>query len=435
MDLPGADGRPDSPVGMADPVVIGEHFVEYQGVPGSDVGSWPRFRGVTQGNTIETGYRLRLGGPLETLWTIALGEGHAGPAVYNGRVYVLDYLEEEQGDALRCFSLDTGEEIWRRWYAVKTKRNHGMSRTIPAVTDDFVVTIGPQCHVMCVDSANGDLLWSMDLAREFGAEVPLWYTGQCPLIDGSTAVLAVGGDALLIGVDCATGAILWRVPNPNGYRMSHSSVMEMELLGKRTYVYSAIGAIAGVSAEKADVGSLLWLTEDFDATVIAPSPVSLGDGRIFSTAGYGAGSIMLQIGVSGGVFEVETLSRFRPKDGFSCEQQTPLVYDGYLFGILTKDAGPLRGQFVCYDPDGGIVWASGEDNRFGLGPYLMVDDTFFILSDDGMLTQIEAQVDAYKEIGQLRILDGVDTWAPPAVVDGKLIARDSTTMVCIDLRS
>ena len=54
------------------------------------------------------------------LWSVNdLGEGYAGAAVANGRVYVLDYDEVREADSLRCFSLDDGKEIWRRWYGVR----------------------------------------------------------------------------------------------------------------------------------------------------------------------------------------------------------------------------------------------------------------------------------------------------------------------------
>ena len=433
MDTPGSDGKPDHAVREVQSVKVGEFFTEYGGRASLRPGSWPKFRGKKSDNRLESSRNLRMEEPARILWELSLGEGHAGAAVYIGRVYVLDYDEENQADALRCLSMDTGEEIWRRWYRVKTKRNHGMSRTIPAVTDDFVLTMGPQCYVMAVNAISGELLWSLNLAGDFGAEVPLWYTGQCPLIDGMTAVLAVGGVNLFMGVDCATGEILWETANPEGYRMSHSSVVIADILGKRTYVYSALGGIVGISAEEEDRGKMLWSSADFDATVIAPSPVYLGDGRIFSTAGYGAGSILLRVFAQDQGFAVETIYQKRPQEGFSCEQQTPLVHEGYLFGILTKDAGPLRGQFVCYDPEKGVVWSSGEQNRFGLGPYLYVDGTFLILSDEGLLTQIEASKYGYREIGSIKILDGVDAWAPMALVDGLLFARDSRTMVCVDI--
>ena len=436
LSVPGTDGRPQASTDDVGRVLIGEHFRASDGVPADLPGSWPRFRGPSFDNkSPDTVVPAGSFGESEprVLWKVALGEGHAGAAVDRGRVYVLDYDEELSADMLRCLSLADGREIWRRWYGVRIKRNHGMSRTVPAVADGYVVTIGPKCHVMCVDAETGDLLWGIDLERELGAEVPLWYTGQCPLIDDGLAVLAVGGTELLLGVDCATGNVIWRTPNPDGYSMSHSSIMLMDILGKRSYVYCALGAVVGVSAEKEDRGALLWTNTDFDATVIAPSPVQIDSDRVFVTAGYGAGSMLLRIERDGDSFAAETVYQTRPKEGFSCEQQTPLVHNGLLFGILTKDAGPLRNQFVCYDPSGTMVWTSGETNRFGLGPYAIAGDRILILDDSGMLTVADLKATEYRPLGQMRILDGLDAWGPLAFAGRLLIARDSKTMVCIDL--
>jgi outer membrane protein assembly factor BamB len=277
------------------------------------------------------------------------------------------------------------------------------------------------------------LLWTVDLAREYGTEVPLWYTGQCPLIDGGTAVIATGGDPLLIGVDCASGEILWELANPGGLKMSHASIIIMTILGKRTYVYTALGGIIGVSADLEDLGSLLWLSRDFNAKVIAPSAVNCGNGLLFVTAGYGAGSIFIQVTEREEGFAVEMVSRNRPNEGFACEQQTPLFYDGHLFGVMPKDGGALLNQFVCYDKSGELVWSSGETNRYGLGPYLLADDKFFILSDEGILTIAEARADKFVPLGAARVLQGRDSWGPIALAGARMIVRDSKQMVCLDI--
>jgi len=68
-----------------------------------------------------------------------------------------------------------------------------MSRTVPAVTDKLVVAMGPKCLVVCLDPATGRLLWGLDLVRQYGATVPPWYAGQCPLIEQDQIILAPGG--------------------------------------------------------------------------------------------------------------------------------------------------------------------------------------------------------------------------------------------------
>lgn len=438
--LPGRDNRPEGYVSGAAEADIGAFFAGSDGVPSRIRAEWPRFRGPDFDNVSKEKIPLAEGwgaaGPIE-LWSIDLGEGHAGPVVANGRVYLLDYDEEERADILRCFSLDDGREIWRRGYALFIKRNHGMSRTIPAVTEKYVVTIGPKCHVMCVDAETGDLRWGIDLLKEYGGEVPLWYTGQCPLIDGDTAVLAVGGKALLIGVDCETGEVVWETPNPEGWLMSHSSVMPFTFLGKKMYVYCAIGGITGVSAEGEDRGAVLFATNAWNPNVIAPSPIHLGNGRLFITAGYGAGSTMIQVTETGGAYAVETLQTLKPDEGLASEQQTPVFFNGHLFAILPKDAGPRRNQLVCVHPDdcSTFVWTSGKTNRFGLGPYLVADDKLFVLSDDGVLTVLQASSREYIRLAQAKVLEGVDAWGPMALVQGRLLLRDSHRLVCIDVRA
>ena len=438
--VPGRDNRPEVMSSEGADIDIGASFNSFEGVASQIQGSWPRFRGPYFDNISRENIKLTdswgIEGP-DILWSLDLGEGHAGPVVSSGRVYILDYDEEERSDILRCFSFDDGQEIWRRGYKLFVKRNHGMSRTIPAVTDKYVVTMGPKCHVMCVDAVTGDFKWGIDLVKEYGGEVPLWYTGQCPLIDEGVVVLAVGGKALMAGVDCETGEIIWQSPNPHAWKMSHSSVMPVSIQGKRMYIYCAIGGMVGVSAEKETAGEVIFESNLWNHNVIAPSPVHLGDDRIFVTAGYGNGSMMLKLKFENGTFTAEASQTLKPEEGLASEQQTPVFYQGHLFSILPKDAGPLRTQFVCCHPDdlGTIVWSSGKTHRFGLGPYMVADDKFFIMSDDGVLTVLRASTREYIQLAQAKVLDGVDAWGPMALVSGRLLVRDSRRLVCLDVRA
>ena len=165
---PGADKRPVGSARKADDVVIGEFFMKYNATFTEGMkDQWSGFRGKDRTNIVSHAVPIKLAeGNFKELWTVETGEGHAAPAVWKGRVYMLDYNEQLSSDALRCFDLKTGAELWRRWYRVPMKRNHGFSRTIPAVTEDGkVMTIGPEGHVMCCNGETGDLLWTLDLKK------------------------------------------------------------------------------------------------------------------------------------------------------------------------------------------------------------------------------------------------------------------------------
>ena len=398
------------------------------GMPSAIAAAWPQFRGPNRDGISPESVPLAPRWPAEgprQLWSLELGEGHAGAAVLNGRVYLLDYDRQRQCDALRCLSLDDGREIWRYAYPMPVKRNHGMSRTVPAVTDRYVVALGPKCHVICLDSATGELLWSIDLVRQYGAKVPPWYAGQCPLIDGDKAILAPAGpNVLAMAVDCATGKVVWTTPNARQWHMTHSSLVPMELGGLKMYVYCGSGGVAGISAKD---GSLLWDTADWKIAIATiPSPAPIEGGRIFLSGGYEAGCMMLQLQEQDGKISARSLWRLK-SDLFGATQQTPILYQGRLYGVRPD------GELVCLDASGHILWTSGAANRFGIGAFLLADGKLLVMNDSGVLTMVEATPAAYRQLAQAKVLPGHDSWGPMAMVSGRLLARDLTRLVCLDL--
>ncbi len=436
--IPGQDNRGNDSALVNEAVKIGDKFQLFGSSQSGSKATWTNFRGANYDNIVTNSGQLRnswTGNQPEIRWSVELGEGHAGPAVYEGRVYLMDYDEKKREDALRCFALEDGKELWRRSYEVTLKRNHGMSRTVPAVTADYVVTIGPRCHVMCVKRESGDLLWGIDMVKQYKTEVPLWFTGQCPMIDKNKVIIAPGGSVIMAAVDCATGTTLWETPNPGNFKMSHSSVMPWTLNGKKMYVYSAVGGVLGVSAEGPDEGKILWQSGAWNHAVVAPAPVCFPDGKVFLSAGYGAGSMMIQVTQSSNEYAVKVLKEYPPKSGLASEQQTPVVWNGLLYGIQPKDAGPLRNQLICVSPEDvtKIIWSSGKEGRFGLGPYLIADNKMFVLSDDGTLTMLKPDAKKYIQLAQKKLFDGSDAWAPMALADGRLLLRDSKTMYCVSV--
>jgi outer membrane protein assembly factor BamB len=428
--LPGQDGRPlvaaaEAAVDLKGVLVRGE------GKPGAAGVDWPWFRGTGRDaistESVRLIHQIPPSGP-KKLWEINVGEGYAGAAVRGGCVYLLDYDEKEHADAVRCLSLDDGREIWRRAYKVDVTRNHGVSRTVPAVTEKLVITIGPKCHVVCLDRSNGDFKWGIDLAREYGTTVPQWYAGQCPLVDGDRLILGIGGrDTLIAAIDLNTGKPIWTTPNPRHWEMTHSSIAPIMLGGRKLYVYPASGGVAMASAE---TGQLLGEYPDWKVTMAnVPTPVAVGEGRVFLSGGYGAGSMMLGLSWAGEKVITSPIFRLKPEI-FGAEQHTPILYKDHLYGVV-----PPAGQMVCLDLNGNRVWASGSKDRFGKGPFIIADGMIVGVSESGVLMLAEATHEGWRPLGQAKLwADGDEAWGPLALCGGKLIARDLTRMICIDLR-
>jgi len=419
---PGADGA-----AAVNPILAGK-LIAGTGQPANLPGAWPQFLGPNRnGVAPETPPLARpwdAAGPRQ-LWAVDCGEGYAGAVVRDGRVYLMDYDYDHKQNALRCLSLADGGEIWRYAYPMPIKRNHGMTRTTPALSEKFVVAMDPKCHVLCLDATNGELRWGLNLVSEYGTTVPPWYAGQCPLIDGQTLILAPGGhDALLAGVDLSTGKTVWRAPNPRGWKMTHSSVMPMEFAGQRFYVYCGSGGVAGISAKD---GTVLWDTDAWKISIATvPSPLVLEGGKIFLSGGYNAGSQMLQLEEQGGKIVPKTLWKLGP-EVFGATQHTPIFHDGHIFGTRPN------GQFVCLGLDGKVVWTSPSGEGFGLGPFLFANGLFLVMNDSGNLSLLEDSSSRCNVLAQAQVLKGRESWSPMALAGGRLLVRDFTRLVCLDI--
>jgi outer membrane protein assembly factor BamB len=431
--LPGGDNKPKDLAGANEPVKITGTLVKSDGVPADLPGAWPRFRGPNYDAVSPEKVSLARAWPAEgprVLWSVDVGEGYAGVAILEGRVYLLDYDQNKQADVVRCLSLKDGKEIWRYSYPVKIKRFHGMSRTVPAVTDKYVVTLGPKGHVTCLDSKTGEFRWMLNLVKEYGTTIPQWYTAQCPLIDDGKAIIAPAGSVLMMAVDCATGKIVWQTPNPDKWVMTHSSIVPIEFKGNRFYVYcggsTEAGGVVGVSAKD---GQVLWKTDEWKVRTNVPMPLVIGEDRIFLTAGYGqydSGCMMLRLTESDG--KITAKSEFKhPTAVFGSMQHTPIFYNGHIYGV------GMDKQLICLDLEGKPVWTSTSVNTFGSGPYAIAGGLLYVLNDSGILTLVEAGSSGYVQLAKAKVLDGIESWGPMAIASGRLIVRDLTRMVCLDV--
>ncbi len=136
---------------------------------------------------------------------------------------------------------------------------------------------------------------------------------------------------------------------------------------------------------------------------------------------------MLTLKQQGEKILAEVVFRLQPNE-FSSEQQTPVLFGGHLYGVRQKDE-----RLVCLDLEGRELWNSGRD-RFGSGPYMIADGMIYVLDDKARLTLADATAEAYRRLDRAEVIeDGVHAWGPMAMAAGRLIVRDMTRMVCLDV--
>ena len=391
---------------------------------------WPQFRGPNRdGISTETGL-LRswpVGGP-ELLWSTEVGQGYSAAAIHSGRVFFSDYDEATSEFLVRCLTLDEGKELWRFKEKRRIRPNHGITRAVPATDGKFVFALDPKATLHALDAETGKELWRKNFVQDYGAKIPPWYNGQNPLIEKDRVLVApVGPEALVVALDKASGEELWRTPNPEGWLLSHASLMPARLGGVDQYLFSVLEGTVGISA--AD-GKLLWHFPFKFNISVSPSPLAIDSERVYVTAAYDSGGAMFRVNKGEGGFSTEQLFG-HAADEWNSEVQTPVLFENHMFAVGKKK----RGLLTCLDLDGKPVWTSEGHASFGLGSFILADGMFFILEGKtGMLRLLEASTKGYKELAQAQILGGHDVWGPPALSDGKLVIRDFGRMVCLKVK-
>jgi outer membrane protein assembly factor BamB len=390
---------------------------------------WPQFRGPARdGVSKETGLLRQwpAGGP-RVRWTVPVGQGYAGAAIVAGRVYHNDYDETKGEWGVYARSLADGALIWRFSEKRVIRPNHAITRTVPAVDGRYVFSLDPKLGLHCLDAKTGRQVWAKNLVAEYKAMIPPWYNGQNPLLEADRIVIATGGDAILVAFDKATGKEIWRTPNPKKVVLTHASVMPAVLGGVKQYVFGTLNGPIGVSAA---TGALLWEFPRKFNVAVAPSVLPVDGERVFMTASYDAGSVMVRVKKEGSGFRAEPVWDMQMNE-WNSEVHTPILHKGHLFAVGKKK----RGLFTCLTLDGKEVWTSDGKAAFELGGYLLADGMFFVLEGKtGMLRLIDAVTSGYKELARAQVLSGPDVWGPMALSDGTLILRDLTKMVALDVR-
>jgi outer membrane protein assembly factor BamB len=217
-------------------------------------------------------------------------------------------------------------------------------------------------------------------------------------------------------------------PNPRDIVQEYQSPMPMTLDGRDMILATGRqGYLIGVDAR---TGKQLWEYTGFPQVGWhIPSPLPVGDGRIFMTGGYGAGCVMLKVERHGDQYSVSELYRNNSM-GSTCAE--PLLWDGHLYGNSHDVGGGLR----CLTLDGRVEWDSRKNHgpTFDLGTLLIADGLIYAINgQSGDITMAEAAPDGYRQLATSPLLAPPEDWAPLAYEDGKLLARDSQKLYCLDL--
>ena len=403
---------------------------------------------------------------LPVKWRVPVAGGYSGPAVADGRVYVMDYVAREGElvngpndrtlragtERLLCLDAATGRLLWKHEYDCPYSISYASGpRCTPTVADGRVYALGAEGNLACLDAATGRLLWSKDFKTLYAAPTPIWGFCGHPLVEGDLLVCLVGGPgSVAVAFDRVTGAERWKAltASESGY----CPPTMIESAGVRQLV---IWDADNLNALDPATGRVLWsqpLKPMYGMSIMAPQVADTPRGQVLFASGIGRIAALYALAADAPAARL--LWRGEPKSAVFCANATPFIAGDTLYGC-DCDTGMLTA--VALD-DGRRLWetlepTTGGERRSKHGTAFLVRQAegvagdpagttrTWIFSETGDLILARLSPEKYEELGRTRLLDPTNecfgrevVWSHPAFANGCILVRNDREVVCVSAK-
>lgn len=410
---------------------------------------WPEWRGSgRQGIWTESGIIERFPATsLKVKWRAPINAGYTGPAVANGRVFLLDHTPATGTSVVEraiCLDEKTGKIIWtREWNADYRGLDYANGpRATPTVDGDRVYVLGAKGSLRALKVSDGTELWSADYVMDFAAAIPGWGASGAPLIAGSKLIAIAGGkgSAKVVAFDKLTGRVSWRALSGDDSESGYSQPILIQHGRPQLIVWHA-GALESLDPE---TGAVFW-SQPFRITMNTPIATPAWNAPHLLVSGFFDGARMMELSIEGkarlawtshGTNEIKS-------DKLHALMSQPIIDGDYIYGICSY------GQLRCLRRSTGErVWESQaptvEKTRNVTAWMIRHRDRVFLFNDRGELILAKLSPAGYTEIGRTKVIEptsspggrrelGAVVWSHPAFANRHIVVRNDREVIRLSL--
>lgn len=365
-------------------------------------------------------------GPSEILKIENIGNGFVSPVFTKDRFYISG--EVDSMTVLFCFDL-RGEKQWQTVIGKEWTRTLPGSRSAPTIADDLIY-IGNGCgNLYCLKSADGEVIWSKDLTKDFGAKTPLHGHSAAPLVDGDRVFWMPGGSEFnMVALNRFNGQMIWSNKG-FGEAEAYNSPKLIELPSRKIVVTFSSYHLMGFDASS---GKLLWSQEQDSYPPEKRGPgqgdthantVLFDDGAVYYVAGDGNCGVKLNLSEDGSSFK-----QVWRNNGF----------DGYMGGIVKAGnylygSGTARPFLYSIDATSGLIT---DSLRLGAGAVIAADNMLYYYTQKGDINLVGINEGKMTRISSFRIKEGsMQHFSHPVINKGILYQRHGTVLLAFDIRN
>jgi len=389
---------------------------------------WPRWRGP-RGDGSWKGPQLSEKWPktgLPHIWKHKIGGGFAGVIVADGKVFVMDrQTEPDEVERVLCYSAETGKKLWRLAYPVdygNLQYGNG-PRAAPTVIGNRVLTLGTKGNLFCLDVITGKPVWSKDLLKDYKGRMPTWGYAAAPFVYRGTVIVFSGSEngASVLAFNLKTGKGIWRTLSD---KAAYAVPVLIQHAGSQQLICWTPSHIRSLNPGN---GTSNWSVPYKVTEGVSIATPIYREGIVF-VSGYWEGSKAIQLGKKTEDAKLIWEDRLKLRGLMS----QPLYHDGHGF-LLDKAYG-----LTCFElKTGKKLWDDkhqmtprGRDPQASM-VWLNNEGRILALNSDGDLILAKLNRDGFFEQSRANIIG--HTWAHPAYVGNRVIARSDTELICVEL--
>jgi outer membrane protein assembly factor BamB len=388
---------------------------------------WPQWLGPNR-NGVSTEIVAPWSSPPKAIWRKPVGDGNGGPVVAGGKVYILTKVKDKDQEEVIAFDATTGNEIWRSAYDRPpfTSLYGTGPRSTPTVVDGRVYTMGVTCLLTCFDAASGKQIWQTDVLKEFSASRLTFGSAVSPLVDnGRVYVMAGAKNGALAAFNASDGKLVWK--DADDHATYSSPIMRSE--GDATQLLFL--AQSGIVALAPGDGKVFWRVPLVDKLLESSStPAICGDTLLASSITFG--SLGIKLGMKDGKVEGKEIWK---NPALTCYFATPVGIGADYFYVVTGSRPGARPTVATLHAveakTGKVLWSRPKVGTYHASLMRTGDNKLLMLEEVGDLVLVDPDPKEYRELARAKVCG--DTWAHPALSDGRLYLRDSKELICLPL--
>jgi len=391
--------------------------------PSLFAGDWPQILGPNRDGRAEN-ERLASTWPADrpsVRWQRPVGSGFAGVAVVGGKAILYHRVGDQE--LVEALDARTGAPLWKRGFPtryVSTISEDDGPRCVPVIHDGAVYVFGAGGNLHGLSLDTGAVRWSRSVNEEFTVPEGYFGAGSTPLVEGDKLLVNVGGrsGAGIVAFSLSDGKTVWKSTDEGA---SYSSPVAVTVDGARHAIFVTRLNVVSVDPANGQVRFRIPFGMR-GPTVNAANPLVF-DGHLFVSASYGVGAVFARIGSN----TAEIV--WKSDEIMSSQYATCVYHEGHLYGIDGRQDVGVAG-LRCFDPQTKRIRWTQEG--FGIATPILADGKLLLMKTDGELVVAEATPQAFRPLVTARLFSDT-TRALPALANGLLYVRDTSTLKCVDV--